>query len=69
MLKASFDSGTEPKFWLGETLLLLGRQKEALPYFRASLNRRYIMLISMQECPWARTLSKDAGYAAFCSGS
>jgi len=64
VLKASFDSGREPGFWLGETLLLLGRQKEALPYFRASLNEHHILLISMQECPWATTLSKDAGYAA-----
>jgi hypothetical protein len=64
ILKASFDRGEESGFWLGEALLLLGRQKEALPYFNASLNRHFILLITMQECPWAAKLSKDPGYAA-----
>lgn len=63
-LKMAFDHGTEAGFELGETLLLLGRQKEALPYFEASLNRHHGLLISMSECPWAQGLLSDPGYAA-----
>jgi tetratricopeptide (TPR) repeat protein len=64
VLKAEFDHGTEPGFLLGETLVLLGRQKEALPYFRASLNKHYIRLITADQCPWANKLSRDPNYAA-----
>jgi tetratricopeptide (TPR) repeat protein len=64
VLKAAFDHGTESGFLLGETLIVLGRQKEALPYFRASLNKHYIRLITMEQCPWAKELSRDPGYAA-----
>jgi hypothetical protein len=42
----------------------LGRPKDALPYFRAALNRRCILLITLEQCPWARTLGEDPGYAA-----
>jgi tetratricopeptide (TPR) repeat protein len=62
-LKAAFDRGDEPGYKLGETLVLLGRPKEALAYFTASLNRRCMPLITMQMCPWARSLSRDPGYA------
>lgn len=64
VLKALFYRGKEPGFWLGETLLLLGHSKEALPYLEASLNRHHILLITMQDCPWAKTMSNDPGYAA-----
>jgi tetratricopeptide (TPR) repeat protein len=63
-LKAAFDQGAESGYKLGQNLLLLGRPGEALPYFRAALNRRYVLLITMEQCPWARTLSRDPGYAA-----
>jgi len=62
--KAAFERGTEPGFWLGETYLLLGRPKEGLPYFEASLNEHFILLMTMQDCDWAKGLSSDPGYAA-----
>ena len=62
VLKAAYDRGAEPGFQLGETLLLLGHPDQALPYFKASLNRDYLLLITMQQCPWAKTLSSDPGY-------
>jgi tetratricopeptide (TPR) repeat protein len=64
VLKAAFDRGSDTSFQLGETLLLLGYPKEALPYFEASLDRHSILLITMQDCPWAKGLSHDPGYAA-----
>jgi tetratricopeptide (TPR) repeat protein len=64
VLKAAFDRGTEDGFWLGQTLLLLGYPHQALPYFRASVDQRFILLISMADCPWARPLASDPGYAA-----
>lgn len=63
VLKAAFDRGNEDGFWLGQTLLLLGYPHKALPYFRASLNRDFILLLSMADCPWARPLASDPGYA------
>lgn len=63
-LKAAFDRGADLGYDLGQTLLMLGRSKDALPYFRAALNRRYIMLITMPQCSWAKTLARDPGYAA-----
>jgi tetratricopeptide (TPR) repeat protein len=63
VLTAEFDHGSESGFQLGETLLLLGYPQRALPYFRASLSRRYLLLITMQDCPWAKALSSDPGYA------
>lgn len=63
-LRAAFDRGTDTGFPLGETLLLLGYPEKALPYFKASLNQHTILLITMQDCPWARGLSHDPGYAA-----
>lgn len=62
--KKAFERGTEPGFWLGQIYLVLGRPKEALPYFNASLDEHFIMLITMQDCDWAKTLSNDPGYAA-----
>ncbi len=62
VLKAAFDRGAEQGFQLGVTLLLLGYPDQALPYFKASLNRRYLLLITMQQCPWAKALSRDPGY-------
>jgi tetratricopeptide (TPR) repeat protein len=63
-LKAAFDRGAESGYELGQTLLLLGRPKDALPYFRDAANRRYILLITAPQCPWAKTLARDPGYAA-----
>jgi tetratricopeptide (TPR) repeat protein len=64
ILEASFERGNETGFFLGETLLLLGQPQKALPYFRASLSRHAILLITMQDCPWAKGLSHDPGYVA-----
>ena len=50
---------TETGFWLGQTYLLLGRPKEALPYFEASLDKHFILLVTMQDCGWAKNLSND----------
>jgi hypothetical protein len=50
---------------LGQIYLLLGRPKEALPYFRASLDRRFVLLLCMQDCDWAKKLARDPEYAAF----
>ncbi|MFZ0392985.1 MAG: hypothetical protein WCF17_19510 [Terracidiphilus sp.] len=63
VLKAAFDRNAESGYKLGQSLLLLGRSKDALPYFRAALNKRYILLITMPQCPWAKTLARDPGYA------
>lgn len=63
-LTEAFDHGTESGFALGQNLLLLGRSKEALPYFRASLKKHCILLITMQDYPWAKALASDPGYAA-----
>lgn len=65
VLKAAFEHGTESGFQLGETLLLLGRRAEALFYFKASLDRRALQLVHLQDFPWAQRLSSDPGYAAF----
>lgn len=62
-LKAEFDDGSESGFYLGQTLVMLGRPQEALPYFKASLNSRVIVLTMMQDYPWAKALAKDPGYA------
>jgi hypothetical protein len=62
--RVAFEHGTEPGYVLGQTYLLLGRSKEGLPYFRASLDRRFILLISMQDCDWAKKLEADPDYRA-----
>lgn len=62
--KKAFEHGTEPGFWLGQIYLVLGRPKEALPYFNAALDEHFIMLITMQDCDWAKALSNDPDYAA-----
>jgi len=64
VLKAAFDRNGDSGYNLGQNLLLLGKSKDALPYFRAALNRHHILLISMSQCPWAKTLARDPGYAA-----
>ena len=64
VLKAAFDRNVDSGYNLGQTLLLLGRSKDALPYFRAALDRRYILLITMPQCPWANILARDPGYVA-----
>ena len=63
-LKVAFDRNADSGYDLGQSLLLLGRSKDALPYFRAALNKHYILLIGMPQCPWAKTLARDPGYAA-----
>ena len=60
--KEAFRRGTEPGFWVGETYLLLGDPGKALPYFKASLSRHFILLMTMQECDWAKKLSGNPGY-------
>lgn len=62
--KEAFKRGTEPGFWLGQTYLLLGQPKEALPYFKAALDKHFILLITMPDCDWAKKLSSDPDYAA-----
>jgi tetratricopeptide (TPR) repeat protein len=62
--RAAFDRGTETGFGLGQTYLMLGRPKEALPYFKASLDEHFILLMTMQNCDWAKKLSNDPSYAA-----
>ena len=61
--KAFFGRGTESGFWLGQTAILLGHPKEAVPYFKAALDRHFILLITMQDCDWASKLSADPDYA------
>ena len=63
-LKAAFDHRSETGFLLGQTLVMLGRSKEALPYFKASLNFHVIILTVMQDYPSAKALGNDPGYAA-----
>lgn len=61
--KKAFEHGTEPGFWLGQTYLLLGRPGEALPYFKAALDKHFILMITMQDCDWAIKLASEPGYA------
>lgn len=64
-LKAAFDHGSEPAgFYLGQTLVMLGRPKAALAYFKASLNSRIVGMTTLQDCPWAKPLAGDPDYAA-----
>lgn len=62
-LKIAFDHGTERGLELGETLLLLGRKAEALPYFTAAFDRHEIGIVIMFEAPWAKPLFNDREYA------
>ncbi len=64
VLQAAFDHGEDTGYSLGQNLMLLGYPKKALPYFTASLNRHSILLITMQDCPWAKALTHDPDYAA-----
>jgi tetratricopeptide (TPR) repeat protein len=67
---AAFDRGTSANYSsdtgyrVGEILILLDRPKEALPWFREALNKHNIGMIAMEDCPWARPLQRDPGYAA-----
>jgi tetratricopeptide (TPR) repeat protein len=63
-LRKAFHRGTESGFYLAQTYLLLGRIDEALPFFQASLKQHFILLISMERCNYAKTLSSRPGYAA-----
>ncbi len=60
--REAFKRGTEPGFWVGQTYLLLGDPEEALPYFKASLDEHFILLISMQDCDWAKKFDPYPGY-------
>lgn len=62
--RAAYQRGADNGFYLGETLVLLGRRSEALPYFRAALRGRTIPLLSMEQTPWAKSLANDPGYAS-----
>jgi hypothetical protein len=62
--KQAFERGTETGFILGQYYVLLGRPKEALPYFRAALDKHFILVMTMQDCDWARPLATDPDYAA-----
>ncbi|HEX4006353.1 MAG TPA: hypothetical protein VHX60_09265 [Acidobacteriaceae bacterium] len=62
--KSAFQRGAETGFVLGQYYVLLGRPREGLPYFRAALDHHFILLMTMQDCDWAKTLSTDPGYAA-----
>ena len=64
VLKAIFDRGGNSGYQLGQTLLLLGQPQKALPYFRAALDRHSLLLMTMAQCPWAKALAHDPGYAA-----
>jgi tetratricopeptide (TPR) repeat protein len=63
-LKMALDHGSIQYVTLGKTLLLLGRQEEALSYFRAGLSHRDLGLVEMLQLPWARQLAGVPGYAA-----
>ncbi len=58
------DTGYVAGYDLGQTLLLLGHAESALPYFRAALKLHHPGLTTMQDCPWAKPLLSDPGYAA-----
>jgi tetratricopeptide (TPR) repeat protein len=66
---AAFDRGatanysSDTGYRIGEILLLLDRPKEALPWFREALNKHNIGLLDMEDCPWAKPLQRDPGYA------
>ncbi len=64
VLKAELDHGSGWGVALGETLLLLGRKQEALPYFRAGLTHHDVGLVIMLQLPWAQQLATDPGYSA-----
>lgn len=69
-LKASLNRRTHSNynsdvgFRLGQILILLNRPAEGLPYFREAFNAWNVGLVGMEDCPWARPLQRDPGYAA-----
>jgi len=62
---ASSNYSSDTGFRIGEILILLDRPKEALPWFRVALIKHNIGLLDMEDCPWAKPLERDPGYAAF----
>jgi tetratricopeptide (TPR) repeat protein len=64
ILKAAFKQGIETGYLLGQAYLLVGRSQEALPFFNASLDKHFILLMTMRDCEWAKKLAKDPGYTA-----
>jgi len=65
-LKLAFDHGSESAgFYLAQTLVMLGRPKAALPYFKASLNSHIVVLTMLRDCPWAKPLLNDPDYVPF----
>jgi tetratricopeptide (TPR) repeat protein len=62
MLEADFQRGTESGCLLGETWLVLGNPQRALPYFRASLDKRCLLFPALQECGWPKALAGSPGY-------
>jgi tetratricopeptide (TPR) repeat protein len=69
VLKASCEQGASSNYnaddcWkIGETLLLLGRQKEARSWFRKALDLHCVELLIMEDCIWAKRLQRDPDYA------
>ncbi len=65
-LKAAFEKGRESGFLLGENLVLLGRRREALTYFKASFDRhadQLVQFLAQDDNPWVKELSNDPGYS------
>ncbi len=62
MLQTDFQRGTETGCLLGETLLALGSPQKAVPYFRASLDKRCLLLPVLEECGWPKALADSPGY-------
>lgn len=68
--KVSFDRtaklnySADTAYRIAKYLLLMKRPKEALPWFREALNRHDIGLLDLEDCPWAKPLGRDPGYAA-----
>ena len=59
VLKAAFDRNADSGYKFGQSLLLLGRSKVCIAILQGgALNKRYILLITMQQCPWAKSLSR-----------
>jgi tetratricopeptide (TPR) repeat protein len=61
---AKSNYSSDSVYRIGEILVLLGRPKEALPWFREALNTSDVGVVCMEDCPWAKPLQRDPGYAA-----
>lgn len=62
VLEADYQRGTETGCLLGETLLVSGNPGRALPYFRASLDKRCLLFPALQACGWPKALAGSPGY-------